>query len=35
MNESFEQLALIENEEDLTPEALEELSNCKGDDSDE
>ena len=35
MNESFEQLTLIENEEDLAPEALEELSNCKGDDSDE
>lgn len=35
MNESFEQLTLIENEEDLTLEALEELSNCKGDDSDE
>lgn len=35
MNKSFEQLTLIENEENLTPEALEELSNCKGDDSDE
>lgn len=35
MSEFFEQLALIENEEDLTPEALEELSNCKGDDNDE
>ena len=35
MSEFFEQLVLIENEEDLTPEAFEELSNCKGDDSDE
>ena len=35
MNESFEQLTLIENEEDLTPEALEELSNCRGDDDNE
>ena len=35
MNESFEQLTLIENEEDLTPEAFEELSNCRGDDDNE
>ena len=35
MSEFFEQLALIENEEDLTPEALEELSNCRGDDDNE
>ena len=35
MNESFEQLTLIENEKDLTPEALEELSNCRGDDDNE
>lgn len=35
MIESFEQLAFIDDEEDLTPETLEELSSNRGDDDDE